>query len=88
MAITKPITTYIDDRELTLEELQGIVGGYIQVVEINNGKTHIIMDEEGKLKNKSINEEATKIWEDWYGSPLPDVIVGDAVVLTKKALLK
>jgi len=87
MAITKPKTTYIDDRKLTLEELQGMVGGYIQVVEINNGKTQIIMDEEGKLKGKMINLEATNVWfPDQY--ILPDSIVGDAVILTKKALLK
>ena len=90
MAIARPKTTYIDDRQLTLKELQGLVGGYIQLVEINNGikKTHIIMDEEGKLKGKPVNEEATKIWADWYGRQLPDEVVGDAVILTKKALLK
>jgi|TARA_Y100000310_G_scaffold29525_1_gene28038 hypothetical protein len=87
-----PVTTYIDDRQLSLEELQGLVGGRIQLVAIqtDDGKEkHIIMDEEGKLKNKPINAEATKLWfpEDSLLTA-PDWIVGNAVVLSGKALLQ
>jgi hypothetical protein len=72
--------TYIKDKKPTLKELQKMVGGYIQIVE-TKGK-QIIMDEEGKLKDKPLNEEATELWGVDY-----DVIVGDAVVLSNKALL-
>jgi len=77
----KPKTTYIKDKAPSLKKLQDMVGGYIQVVEIK-GK-QIIIDEEGKLKDKPLNEEATDLWGVDY-----DIIVGDAVVLSGKALLK
>ena len=89
MAKPKPKTktTYIDDRQPRLKELQDLVGGLIQVVYADDGKTQIVMDEEGKIKGKPINLEATGVWfPDQY--ILPDVIVGDAVVLTKKGLMK
>ena len=48
---------------------------------------NILMDEEGKLKGKPFNHEATEVWFPDEGI-LPDTIVGDAVVLTKKGLMK
>ena len=87
LPMAKPTTTYIKDKAPTLKELQALVGGYIQVVYVDDGKTQIVMDEEGKLKGKQVNLEATGVWfPDQY--ILPDVIVGDAVVLTKKGLMK
>ena len=74
-------TTYIKDKKPSLEELRDMVGGYIQIIEIKDGK-QIIVDEEGKLKDKPINMEATDLWNVDY-----DIIVGDAVVLSDKALL-
>ena len=76
----KTKTTYIDDKQPTLKKLQEMVGGYIQIVEVE-GK-QIIMDEEGKLKDKPVNYEATELWNVGY-----DHIAGDAVVLSGKALL-
>ena len=60
MAKPKPKTktTYIDDRQPRLKELQDLVGGLIQVVYADGGKTQIVMDEEGKIKGKPINLEA------------------------------
>lgn len=46
-----PIVT---DIENTLEALQQTVGGYIQVINLNE-KTVLICDEEGKLKDKPYN---------------------------------
>ena len=85
--MTNPKTTYIDDKTPSLKELQTLVGGLIQVVYADGGKTQIVMDEEGKLKGKPINHEATIVW---FPDEiiLPDTIVGDAVVLTKKGLMK
>ena len=89
--VIEPKTTYIDDRQVPLDELQKMVGGLIQLVNVqtDDGETHIIMDEEGKNKNKPINFEATDIW--FPGESVlkvPDYIVGDAGVLTDKALLE
>jgi hypothetical protein len=86
MSKPKPKTTYIDDRQPRLKELQDLVGGLIQVVYADGGKTQIVMDEEGKLKGKPFNHEATEVWFP-DGGILPDTIVGDAVVLKGKARL-
>jgi len=76
-----PKTTYIKDKAPNLEELQDMVGGIIQVIQLKDKQ--IIVDEEGKLKGKEFNVEATELWNVGY-----DVIVGDAVVLSDKAVLK
>jgi hypothetical protein len=60
-----------------LEELQDLVGGYIEVARTLSG-TWLVIDEEGKLKNKPLNVSATRIYQ--YGSH--DPIVGDAVLVT------
>lgn len=47
----------------TLEELQAMVGGYIEVAfDDNDLGVQVIVDEEGKLKGKPINMEATEHW--------------------------
>ena len=76
------------DKELTLEEMQELVGGYIQVLTSKDGNADIVIDEEGKMQSKPPNFEATKLWlgdnrDEWY-----DIIVGDAIVCTDKARLK
>ena len=58
----------------TLLELQQIVGGYIQCVYLNDGRT-IVMNEEGKINNLKFNEQATKL----YSNP-NDFIVGDVLI--------
>jgi len=49
----------------TLEELQKVVGGYIQIVPITAGEHSgklMVVDEEGKLKaDAQLNEEASRI---------------------------
>ena len=82
------ITIYIgdDDDKPTLEELQKIVGGYIEVVYAPNGD-QIILDEEGRLKGKPINEDASEHWRGDNWRTFNSNIVGDAVVLSGKARL-
>ena len=60
--------------DLSLKGMQEAVGGYIEMVSTPNGKV-LIVDEEGKLKNKEVNLKATTI----YGNP-NDVIVGDCIL--------
>ena len=80
------ITIYIDDKEPTLKEMQKMVGGYIEVVYAENGD-QIILDEEGRLKEKPINEDASEHWlgDKWDNDTAN--IVGDAIVLSGKARL-
>ena len=82
--------TELTEKEPTLEELQEIVGGYIQIVTSKDGTADIIMDEEGKLKGKEINMDATELWlgKERARNVLNfDVIVGDVAVCRGKARL-
>ena len=82
-----PITKTITDKAPTLEEMQKFVGGYIEVVYAPNGD-QIVLDEEGRLKDKEVNIEATEYWlgEDWDG--VSNNILGDVLILKGKARLK
>ena len=60
-----------------LDELQGIVGGWIEIVRLKDGRI-IVIDEEGKSKEKAVNIPATNILRrDHYTT---DYIVGTAIV--------
>lgn len=65
-----------------LEELQKAVGGYIEIHPIgylsNGTPMHMVINEEGKLKNLPVNGKATEIWWQIYGPT--DTIVGDVLV--------
>ena len=82
------ITIYLSDEdgEPTLKAMQESVGGYIEVVYAENGD-QIIIDEEGRLKGKPINEDASEHWlgDRWDNDTAN--IVGDAIVLSGKARL-
>ena len=86
-SMNTPITKTITDKAPTLEEMQKFVGGYIEVVYASNGD-QIVLDEEGRLKEKPINKEAS---EYWLGDRVDDEfanIVGDALILKGKARLE
>ena len=82
------ITIYLSDEDgkPTLKAMQEVVGGYIEVVYAENGD-QIILDEEGRLKGKPINEDASEHWlgDRWDNDTAN--IVGDAIVLSGKARL-
>ena len=60
-----------------LDELQGIVDGNFEIVRLRDGRI-IIVDEDGKLKDKAVNIPATNIMRrDHYTT---DYIVGTAIV--------
>ena len=64
-------------RLFELDELQGIVDGYIEIIRLNDGRM-IIADEDGKSKCKAVNIPATNIMRrDHYTT---DYIVGTAIV--------
>ena len=62
-----------------LEFLQGLVGGYIEIVGIKalrfKGHTGMVINEEGKLNGLPLNKIASEIFNNPY-----DVIVGDAII--------
>ena len=73
MTTTKEIQSKEDSPSLS--EAQKFVGGWVEVVQVNDGI--LIIDEEGKLKDKPVNEVASKMYADKYGDE--DIIVGDAI---------
>ena len=78
MTTTKEIKNKNDDPSLS--DAQKFVGGWVEVVRVNDGI--LIIDEEGKLKDKPVNEVASKMYADKYGDA--DVIVGDAIYIPNK----
>jgi len=65
------------DHRPSLKEAQEIVGGYIEFVKVGGNKT-LVVDEEGKIKNKPTNWVITNI----YGSKIyGGYIVGNVIVL-------
>lgn len=57
--------------DFSLSELQAIVGGFIEVVHLSDGRL-MVVNEEGKLEGLPINEKASQLY--------PDLIVGDVLV--------
>lgn len=64
-------------KTFSLSELQGFVEGYIEIVELKDGKI-MIVNEEGKLKDLPFNHAATKIYAETYSNR--NIIVGNALV--------
>ena len=60
-----------------LTEIQEIVGGYVEPIRLNDGRM-IIVDEDGKSKNKAVNITATNILRRDHFTT--DYIVGTAIV--------
>lgn len=66
--------------DFTLEELQEMVGGYIEILNLHNDNI-IVVNEEGKLERLPLNEAATKIIR---LSGYADYIVGNALICTSE----
>jgi len=52
----------IEDYSPSLEELQKLVGGYIEVQTLRNGDS-LVINEEGMMQNLPINKEATTLFQ-------------------------
>ena len=63
--------------KLSLEEMQKLVGGYIEIVRLNDGRI-IIVNEEGLLQGLPVNIEATNILRRDHSTT--QYIVGNAIV--------
>ena len=68
-----------------LEELQKQVGGFIEYVGLSEEEIMVI-NEEGKLMNLAVNENATDIALDNEAITFWDFIVGDVVICKKSEL--
>ena len=84
----KIITDQKDEPDL--KAAQKFVGGYVEGITFPNGD-YLIINEEGKLRNLPLNEEATKLWrstftKDKYLFGYDDFVVGPAILIKKDAL--
>lgn len=71
--------------DFSLEELQGFVGGYVQILHMGRGELMVI-NEEGKLKNLPVNRDATACAH-WRGRLLEgDYIVGPVLICHKSQI--
>ena len=68
----------------TLDELQEIVGGSIEIIHLTNNKIMVINDED-KLINLLHNENATILYK--FCLDTDDFIVGDALVCDKSKII-
>ena len=68
-----------DGKQFKLEELQGFVGGYIQMVQLPDGR-ELYMNEDGKYqKGLTYNSKATALARE-AGIAWDDDVVGDCVL--------
>lgn len=74
-----PTIHYRSGEEVTLKEAQDLVGGYVQLLSMPDGR-QMLVDEDGLMKRLLPNITATVLTDGQYG-----VIVGDVVVLSGEA---
>jgi hypothetical protein len=73
-------------RKFSLEELQGVVGGYIQLIELDDNRM-LVVNEEGQLKGLKVNKIASDILRtsrpnfDPFGG---NILVGDILFTSKR----
>lgn len=71
-----------NNHDFSLDELQKIVGGYIDIINLTESQI-MVLNDEGKLNGLPINEEATKLFRTAYKGT-NDYIVGDVLVCDTK----
>lgn len=64
------------DKKVSLEELQKVVGGYVEILPMGN--KFVICDEEGKLKNSPLNEKVSTIFQEFWKTE--EVLLGDIIL--------
>lgn len=77
-------------KKFSLKELQGFVGGLIEIVPTKEKDMVLVINEEGKLNGSPVNMKATKLYlhgvdrvEDWdLGKG--DLIFGDVLLVANK----
>lgn len=69
------------EREPNLEEMQAMVGGWIERVRVaaDGELADLIVNEEGRLHGLPVNAAASRFF--WVGRATTDPIVGNAVLL-------
>lgn len=82
---SKHVITPKNGKKFELEELQEIVGGYIQAIRLSESQS-MIVNENGKLYNLEHNAEASVIAHSYRAIFDNDFIVGDVVIVNYEQL--
>lgn len=69
--------TPANGKKFTLQELQFLVGGYVEPIRMGKGMT-MLVDEDGHAKELPVNEDASR------RVLLPLLIVGNALIVSRK----
>lgn len=72
------------NKKFSLEELQEIVEGYIEIISLPNLKKKIVLNEEGKINNLAVNHYATYLFRDSYN--VNDYIAGTVLICDSSLL--
>ena len=72
--------------DFSLEEMQGVVGGLIEIIDTPDGKQIMVLNEEGKLEDLPFNMIATGIAVKDFGL-VGDYIAGDVLVCPSEMVL-
>ena len=86
-------TVLVEDNveSIGLGRLHEGVGGYIETVPYFNTykgePCFAFCDEEGKLKGKAVNANATRLWYDILGRVVGDFLVGDILIVQGEDLI-
>ncbi len=67
-----------DNPETEYQALRGAVGGWVQMVPLDDSGLILWCNEEGKMIGLPFNEKATRVWEAFWGRT--DVMMGDCAV--------
>ena len=76
-------TVYPAGKTFNLDELQSFVGGYIEIIYLNDNEL-MVVNEEGKINDLPVNVNATEIF--WKHLNTSDYICGDALVCEQKMI--
>lgn len=69
-------------KKFKLDELQKLVGGYLEMLCPVATGAYLLGDEEGKLKHKPINFNATSLYQEMTNI-VDDPVVGDCILIAK-----
>lgn len=74
-----------DGKMFTLEELQAIVGGYIEIIYLNDERL-MVLNEDGKFQRLKRNQKATELAHRHNAIFASDFIVGDVAVINSSQI--
>lgn len=78
--LIKPNGDRSNIENLDLESMQSAVEGYIEITSSVDGKYLFVCNEEGKLNNLPINEQATRMGIVYGAIPISDYFVGNVII--------